>query len=364
MNESAGIRVQPGAANYFSYEGALGEIERFFPAGRLGQVLWIGGERALAAAAPYLPALYHDDSRSLRRVLSGHCSESVVAGYVAEGAQAELVIGVGGGSVLDTAKAVAHRLRRPFVAIPTVAATCAAWTPLSVWYDDDGRALGYELFPLASQLVLVEPRILAAAPPEYLRAGIGDTLAKWYEARVLCAREGELPLTASIGLSVAAQIRDVLLGDGEAALAANADGVVTAGLARVIDAVIAGGGLVGGLGERFTRLAAAHSIHNGLTVIDGTERFLHGAKVAYGILVQLALEARQEELLQLHAALGTLDLPRRLADLGVDLRDDGAIAAFVAHTLRAQESIHFLPGCVDAARLRAALATVEALPAV
>jgi len=361
MNESDGIRVQPGAANYFSYEGALGEVERFFPAERLGQVLWIGGRRALEAAAPYLPALYQD-SRSRREILSGHCSERVVAGYVAEGGQADLVIGVGGGSVLDTAKAVAHRLRRPFVAVPTIAATCAAWTPLSVWYDDDGRALGYELFPLASQLVLVEPRILAAAPPEYLRAGIGDTLAKWYEARVLCADENALPLTASIGLSVAAQIRDVLLADGASALAANADGFVTPDLVRVIDAVIAGGGLVGGLGERFTRLAAAHSIHNGLTVIPGTERFLHGAKVAYGILVQLALEARQDELLSLHGALGALGLPRRLSDLGVDPCDENVIAAFVAHTLRGQESIHFLPGLVDAARLRAALATVEALP--
>ena len=363
MNESAGIRVQPGAANYFSYEGALGEIERFFPAEQLGQVLWIGGRRALEAAAPYLPALYRDEARSLRRVLSGHCSESVVAGYVAEGAQADLVIGVGGGSVLDTAKAVAHRLRRPFVAVPTIAATCAAWTPLSVWYDDDGRALGYELFPLASQLVLVEPRILAAAPPEYLRAGIGDTLAKWYEARVLCANESALPLTASIGLSVAAQIRDVLLADGASALADNADGKVTPGLVRVVDDVIAGCGLVGGLGERFTRLAAAHSIHNGLTVVAGTERFLHGAKVAYGILVQLALEKRQDELLNLHRALGSLGLPRRLSDVGVDPHDENGIAAFVAHTLRAQESIHFLPGTVDAERLCAALFAVETLPA-
>ncbi|SDG87668.1 oxidoreductase [Propionivibrio dicarboxylicus] len=360
MNESDGIRVQPGAANYFSYEGALGEIERFFPAERLGQVLWIGGRRALEAAAPYLPALYQD-SRSRRKVFAGHCSEREVAAYVEEGRQADLVIGVGGGSVLDTAKAVAHRLQRPFVAVPTIAATCAAWTPLSVWYDDDGRALGYELFPLASQLVLVEPRLLAAAPPDYLRAGIGDTLAKWYEARVLCDAESVLPLTASIGLSVAAQIRDVLLVDGASAVPANTDGLVTPALVRVIDAVIAGGGLVGGLGERFTRLAAAHSVHNGLTVVAGTERFLHGAKVAYGILVQLALEKRQGELLNLYGALGALGLPRRLSDLGVDPHDENGIAAFVAHTLRAQESIHFLPGAVDAERLRAALFTVESL---
>ena len=380
MTAFDGIRVQPGAANYFSGVGALERFEAFYPAGTLRQVLWIGGRRALAAARPYLPPVFDDDARSLRRVFSGHCSESLVSGYVRDGRDADLVVGIGGGSALDTAKAVATRLDKPFVAIPTVAATCAAWTPLSVWYDDDGRALGYEMFPLASRLVLVDPRIVLTAPPEYLSAGIGDTLAKWYEARVLCDAAPALPLTAQLGLSVARQIHDVLLEKGEAAVAAakvganagtnpgtNAgavDGTVNEAFVQVVDAIIAGGGLVGGLGERYTRLAAAHAIHNGLTVIPATASILHGAKVAYGILVQLALEGRRDELLRLDAALLSLGLPRRLADLGVDPARETDIAAFVAHTLRPEESIHFLSGTVDAPRLRKALAEVEALPAL
>ena len=360
MNQQDWIRVQPGAANYFSYDGALEQIEQFHPAATLSRVLWIGGRRALAAARPYLPSLY-DDPRSIRVTFAGHCSESIVAGYVREGQGADLVIGVGGGSALDTAKAVAHRLAKPFVAIPTIAATCTAWTPLSVWYDDAGRALRFELFPLASQLVLVEPSVLLAAPADYLRAGIGDTLAKWYEARVLCERESDLPLTAQLGLAVSRQIHDVLLAEGPAALEAVARGESNASFLTVVDAVIAGGGLVGGLGERYTRLAAAHSIHNGLTVLPATEKFLHGAKVAYGILVQLALEGREEELKRLDASLECLGLPRRLADLDVDLRQTDAIDAFIAHTLRPGESIHFLAGTVDADRLRRALRCVEGL---
>ena len=353
------IRVQPGAANYFSHPGALDELARAFPQQRL---FWIGGERATAAAAPYLPACYRE-ARSTHAVFRGHCSESQVAALSAQAGVAEVIVGVGGGSALDTAKAVAARLTRPFVAIPTIAATCAAWTPLSVWYDDAGRALSFELFALGSHQVLVEPRLLIAAPAEYLRAGIGDTLAKWYEARVLCAREAAvgatLPLTARLGLETARQVRDVLLASGPAALADAAAGRLSVAFVDVIDAVIAGGGLVGGLGERYTRLAAAHSVHNGLTVLPQTAKVLHGAKVAYGILVQLALEGRDDELQELAAAYLPLGLPRTLADLGVDAADVNALAAFIAHTLRPVESIHYLPGAVDAERLKGAIERVE-----
>ena len=359
--DAQAIRVQPGAANYYSRIGALDEIEHFYPAATLNSVLWISGARAQAAAAAYLPPLFHA-AKTTRVTHSDKCTERQVSRLTAQGASAgaDLVVGLGGGSVLDTAKAVAHRLRKPFVAIPTIAATCAAWTPLSVWYDDAHRALSFELFPQPSALVLVEPRILLDAPANYLRAGIGDTLAKWYEARVLCERAASLPLTAQLGLAAARQINDVLRLDGAAAISAAESGRLDDAFLRVIDAVIAGGGLVGGLGERYTRLAAAHAIHNGLTKLPETAVFLHGAKVAYGILVQLALEGRHDERDELAVLLARLGLPTRLSELNVDIARRDTIDALIEHTLRPGESIHHLAGGVDALRLRRALESVEA----
>lgn len=67
--------------------------------------------------------------------------------------------------------------------------------------------------------MLVEPRIILQAPDDYLLAGIGDTLAKWYEAVVLAPQPETLPLTVRLGINSACAIRDLLLDSSEQALA-------------------------------------------------------------------------------------------------------------------------------------------------
>ncbi|MEG3133787.1 oxidoreductase [Rouxiella sp. T17] len=358
------IRVVTGPANYFSFPGAIERIKDFYSAEQLEHALWIFGERALAAAKDYLPAEFTSPTAK-HALFNAHCSETEVNRLVAIAADnsssehSQVVIGIGGGAVLDTAKVVARRLGVNVVAIPTIAATCAAWTPLSVWYSDEGTALHYEIFDDANHLVVVEPRIIQQAPKAYLLAGIGDTLAKWYEAAVLSPEPEKIPLTAQLGLNTALTIRDVLLNQSEAALQAQAEGQLTKPLINVIDAIIAGGGLVGGLGERFTRIAAAHSVHNGLTALPHTDAFLHGTKVAYGILVQSALLEQYDVVAQLIALYQRLELPVSLAELEVDIHDEGQISRIIARTLQATESIHLLPNNPNAASLRAALEYVE-----
>ncbi|MHA8114803.1 oxidoreductase [Kosakonia cowanii] len=356
---STDIRVVPGPANYYSHAGSLARLEDFYSAEQLSRAVWIYGERAFAAAKPFLPQGVNAPGAK-HLLFKGHCSEHDVAELAQQaGADRSVVIGVGGGALLDTAKAVARRLGLPVVAIPTIAATCAAWTPLSVWYNDAGQALHFEIFDDANFLVLVEPQIILDAPVEYLLAGIGDTLAKWYEAVVLAPQPENLPLTVRLGINNALAIRDVLLESSEAALADQQRGEVTQAFRDVVDAIIAGGGMVGGLGERYTRVAAAHAVHNGLTVLPQTEKFLHGTKVAYGILVQSALLGQDDVLAQLVAAYQRFNLPTTLAELEVDIHNRAELDKVIAHTLRPVESIHALPVAVTADKLYAAFEKVE-----
>lgn len=358
---STDIRVVPGPANYYSHAGSLARLHDFYPPEQLSRAVWIYGERAFAGAKPFLPEGFN--APGAKHILfKGHCSEHDVSELAQQaGDDRAVVIGLGGGALLDTAKAVARRLGLPVVAIPTIAATCAAWTPLSVWYNDAGQALQFEIFDDANFLVLVEPQIILNAPAEYLLAGIGDTLAKWYEAVVLAPQPETLPLTVRLGINGALAIRDVLLASSEAALADQQRGEVTQAFRDVVDAIIAGGGMVGGLGERYTRVAAAHAVHNGLTVLPQTEEFLHGTKVAYGILVQSALLGQDDVLAQLIDAYQRFNLPTTLAALNVDINNHAELDKVIAHTLRPVESIHYLPVALTADTLRAAFEKVEAL---
>ena len=90
--------------------------------------------------------------------------------------------------------------------------------------------------------------------------------------------------------------------------------VVTPALERLVEANT----LLSGLGFESSGLAAAHAVHNGLTEAPGTHCYLHGEKVAFGLLVQLVMEGAPrstvEEVLDFSTAIG---LPVTLAQIGL-----------------------------------------------
>ena len=104
------IRVVVGPANYFSHPGSFNHLHDFFTDEQLSRAVWIYGERAIAAAQTKLPPAF--ELPGVKHILfRGHCSESDVQQLAAEsGDDRSVVIGVGGGALLDTAKALARRL--------------------------------------------------------------------------------------------------------------------------------------------------------------------------------------------------------------------------------------------------------------
>jgi uncharacterized oxidoreductase len=356
--DNLAIKVQSGPSNYFNHINAIENINNFFTKEEINNSIWIYGEKAAKAASKYLPIDLSDNNIN-SFCIKGHCSYEIVDDLKSKSNNAPAVIGIGGGTIMDIAKATAAKLNKPFIAIPTIAATCAAWTPLSVWYSKEGKALGYEIFKQSNFLVLVEPRIIINAPIKYLKAGFADTLAKQYESEILVQGLDKIPYTAHIAVNIAKDINKTLLSEGIEAIANIDNPKYQQSIINVIDTIIAGGGLIGGLGERFTRVAAAHAIHNGISSIERSKDILHGTKVAYGILVQTALLNNDILLKEQIEQFKKLGLPTKLADLNLDYSNKNELSLIINTTLKPSESIHLLPFKVDEIILEKAISKVE-----
>lgn len=100
---------------------------------------------------------------------------------------ADVIIGLGGGKSLDTAKACAHLTKKPVIIVPTIASTDAPCSALAVIYTEKGEFEEYFFFPSNPNLVLVDTGVIARAPVRFLVAGMGDALSTWIEARA-CAK--------------------------------------------------------------------------------------------------------------------------------------------------------------------------------
>ncbi|MBV8989537.1 MAG: glycerol dehydrogenase [Solirubrobacterales bacterium] len=277
-------------------------------------------------------------------------------------ASADGIVGVGGGKTLDTAKAVAHPAGLPLVIVPTLASTDAPTSALSVIYDDDGGFLEYRFFGRNPDVVLVDSAIIAQAPVRFLVAGIGDGLSTFFEAEASSTTRkatmaGGPPLQAA--LTLARLCYDTLLANGVSAREAAERGAVTPALERVIEANT----LLSGLGFESGGLAAAHSIHNGLTTLHETHDYWHGEKVTLGVIALLVLEGRSEELInEVVDFCLRVGLPVTLADIGVDA-DAAALGPVAEAACAEEETIHNEPFPVTPEMVVAAMLAADAIGA-
>lgn len=255
----------------------------------------------------------------------------------------DLVIGLGGGKALDTAKAVANAGLLPVITVPTIASTDAPCSSLSVVYNEKGEFQEYRFYRNNPNLVLVDTGIIAKAPTRFLRAGMGDALSTFFEARS-CERAfaDNIPGGKSTKLALAAAklCYQTLLEDSVKAIAASDRNVVTPALENIIEANT----LLSGLGFESSGLAAAHAIHNGLTALDETHVYYHGEKVSFGTLVHLVLEnAPKSEIEEVLAYCKSIGLPTNLKDLGVEEVTAEKVMAVAKLACAPNESIHNMP---------------------
>lgn len=230
---------------------------------------------------------------------------------------ADIIVGIGGGKTLDTAKAAAYFEQLPVVIFPTTASTDAPCTALAVIYNADGSFDRYLFLPTNPDVVIADTTILAAAPTRFFLAGIGDALATYFEARACYHSNGNnlVQMKPSLtGLGLSKLCYDTVLEYGQQATLAVSKGLSTPAVEKIIEATI----YLSGVGAEAGGLAAAHAVHNGMTAVPDLHHAQHGEKVVFGLLTQLVLEdSPKEELETVIKFIKTIGLPLTLEDLGM-----------------------------------------------
>lgn len=337
---------------------------------RLGKEAARFGKKAFLIADPFayeklLPRFQADVEEEVAIAVEsfhGECSDEEVErlSVLVKQAGSDVIVGIGGGKALDTAKATAYALGLPVIIVPTIASTDAPTSALSVIYTPEGVFKRYLVLPQNPNVVLVDTRIIAEAPVRFLVAGIGDALSTWFEADA-CERSYAGNMTGDVGSMTARKLAafcyETILEYGVVAKASCEAKVVTPALERVIEANT----LLSGLGFESGGLASCHAIHNGLTALDETHHFWHGEKVAIGVLASLFLTDKPAGMIdEVFTFCEDVGLPTTLAEIGLEKVTDDQLMIVAERACATGETIYHEPIPVTPQMVFAALKAADA----
>ncbi|MDO4960578.1 MAG: iron-containing alcohol dehydrogenase family protein [Eubacteriales bacterium] len=312
----------------------------------------IGGETAISKAKDKLNAAVEgSDLKITDYIVYGKECTRAAAGRSEELSsvrEADMIFAVGGGKAVDTCKIIALDLGKPLFTFPTIVSNCAASSALSIVYNDDGSFAEFLHLEGGAKHVFIDTAICAAAPKEYLWAGIGDTYAKYYEVSI-SAKGEKLPHYLALGVNMSRMCWETLCEHGEQALKDNIAGTASYDFEQAALAIIITTGYVSMLVAKEHNMdyngGVAHAFFYGLCNLPRfDENHLHGVVVGFGVLVLLTIDGRDDEVRKLIEFNKKVGLPVKLSDIEVTVED----VAKCAEAMTKDEDLEHYPYKVTA----------------
>ena len=234
----------------------------------------------------------------------------------------DVIIGVGGGKALDTARAAADIVSAPLIIVPTVASNDAPCSALAVIHDEQGAVIELRTTKRNPDVVLVDTEIIISAPERLFVAGLGDALATWFEVKA-CKRSGAMTLagstTSDIAYTLAQLCYKTLIECGRSALYAVQSGFVSDDFDRTVQAAV----YLSGTGFESGGVSGAHAINDGFSACPEASHLYHGEIVGFGTLAMLMLENTDKETIsEVTDFMADVGLPMTFSQLGITPTDE------------------------------------------
>jgi glycerol-1-phosphate dehydrogenase [NAD(P)+] len=263
-----------------------------------------------------------------RVVLATDMETSHLESLLEEEPDSETVIGLGGGSALDTAKFIAWKTGKKLVQIPGIASVDAAFTDaVGIRIDRNVRYVG-QIFP---DFVLLDIDLVRSAPKRLNRAGIGDVLSchtGLWDWRLAAARNQGVPWDskwAGIGVALLTELDE---------------------MADEVGAVTEDG--VRWLFGAYQRIGSGCHLAGHSRFEEGSEHFfgycyewltgnrqIHGELISLGVVAMAALQGNEvDRALSIVARAGTRGHP---SDLGISRAQFGEVLTALPKYVRDQQ---------------------------
>ncbi|WP_273400945.1 iron-containing alcohol dehydrogenase [Traorella massiliensis] len=250
----------------------------------------------------------------------------------------DVVVGIGGGKMMDQAKFAAHQHDAACILVPTSPASDAPCTSVAV-IDGEYIECG------CPQKVLADEVILSQVPLRFFISGLGDGLSTYYESR-------HYKLPASIE-TLCCMCKDTILKYGIQAKADFEEGLMSEALSKCFEAIL----YMSGTAFANSGGSGAHALSYGLS--KGCQKALHGELVAFSLLIQLFME-NDESIHELREFYHIVGLPCHLKDLGLDDVSDEELLEMIDESMSKKYSMNRMPMVIQRDDVLEAIRLVDA----